>query len=135
MSPQAACVPPMLIDQFLPLARPFISSATGRCGDWREAEIVDGLRGGRMLLWFAIEHGRVLAAAVTQLIASPATGRVCRIVLCGGRDVRRWAHLKDAIEVYARDESCTRVRMSGRPGWARMFRDYRQPYVTLEKML
>jgi len=60
---------------------------------------------------------------------------MCNIVLCGGTHLRRWAHLKDAIEDYARAQGCTRVRMSGRSGWARVFRDYRQPYVTLEKML
>ena len=135
MTACAACVPPAWIDAFLPLALPIIRRAAARCGDWRAEQVVDALRGGHMLLWFAIEDGEFLAAAVTQLVGAPATGRVCQIVLCGGRDLRRWTHLKNAIEDYARSESCSRVRISGRRGWARLFRDYREPYVMLEKRM
>jgi hypothetical protein len=149
---EAACVPPWQIAKFLPFARQIIADATRRSGDWTQAEIIDGLTEGRMLLWLAIDdrttarapaeapedgHKRprvVLGAAVTQLHMTNA-GKLCNIVLCGGKDFRRWVGLKDAIETYARVEGCTKVRMSGRRGWARVFRDYRQPYVTLEKML
>src|SRR5258707_9966955 len=143
---EAACVPPWQIADFLPFARQIISDATRTCGDWTEAEIIDGLTEGRMLLWFAIddrsiarEDGRkrphvVLGAAVTQLHMTNS-GPLCNIVLCGGKDFRRWVGLKDAIETYARVEGCTRVRMEGRKVWARVFRDYHQPFITLEKVI
>jgi hypothetical protein len=135
MSCHAVCVPPARIEEFLPLALPFIARATAHCGDWSADEIVHGLREGRMLLWFALCDGHPAGAAVTELLATRTTGRMCNIVLCAGARLQRWAHLKDAIEAYARAQGCTRVRLSGRQGWARMFRDYRQPYVTLEKMV
>jgi len=131
----AVCIQPPRIDEFLPLARPFIERATARCGDWTADEIVQGLREGRMLLWFALCDGEAAGAAVTELVTTRSTGRMCNIILCGGTSLRRWAHLKDAIEAYARAQGCTRVRLSGRRGWARVFRDYQQPYVTLEKMM
>ena len=143
---EAACVPPGQIAQFLPFARHFIADATRMSGDWTQAEIIDGLHEGRMLLWLAIDDRTmaredgpkrpnvVLGAAVTQLHMTNA-GKLCNIVLCGGKDFRRWVSLKDAIEAYARVEGCSRVRMEGRKGWARVFRDYHQPFITLEKVI
>ena len=42
-------------------------------------------------------------------------------------------HLVSLIEDFARAEGCALMRASGRAGWARLLRDYRQPYVVLEK--
>ena len=143
---EAACVPPWQIAEFLPFARQIIADATRRSGDWTEAEIIDGLTEGRMLLWLAIDDrtmarddgprrpSTVLGAAVTQLHMTNA-GQLCNIVLGGGKDFRRWVGLRDAIETYARVEGCTRVRMEGRKGWARVLRDYHQPFITLEKVI
>ncbi len=132
---RAVCVPPVQVSEVLPLAQPMIRSAVSRCGDWTEAGIIAGLRKGDFLLWLAISGTDIDAAAVTELLQSEATGRYCNIILCGGRRLGNWAHLKSAIEQYAIDEQCARIRLSGRRGWARAFQDYRQPYITLEKVL
>jgi hypothetical protein len=132
---QAVRVPPARIGEFLPIALPLIERATARCGDWTADEVVRALCDERMLLWFVLDDGRIMGIAVTEVVAAPATGRVCSIVLCAGAQVKRWIHLKRAIEAYARAQGCTRMRLSGRRGWARLFPDYRQPYVTLEKAL
>src|SRR5262245_13791546 len=124
MNCQALSVPPARIEEFLPLARPYIERATVRCGDWTADEIVGALRDGHMLLWFALCDGEPVGVAVTQLVETRVTGRMCTIVLCAGARLCRWAHLKCAIESYAQAQGCTRVRLSGRHGWARVFRDY-----------
>jgi hypothetical protein len=88
-----------------------------------------------MLLWLVVAMDGVRAAVVTQLVDHPDTGRTCWVVACGGSDLNEWHHLLGRIEQFARDESCSRIRMSGRKGWARVFPDYRQPFITLEKAL
>ena len=131
----AICVPPTEVAVVLPLVQPMIRKAVERCGDWTEAAIIDGLGKGEFLLWLAVSGTEIYAAAVTELLHTKGIGRYCNVIMCGGKKLTEWSHLKSAIEQYAMNEKCTRVRMSGRKGWARVFKDYKQPYITLEKVL
>ena len=68
--------------------------------------------------------------ALRSVALEPVNG-----VLCAGRQLLRSRHLIGTIEQFARAEGCARVRMQGRRGWRRVFKDYSEPFITLEKNL
>jgi hypothetical protein len=129
---QLACVPPDRAAEFWPFADAWIRSAVERCGDWTLDQIRTGVLDGRYLLWIAVADGKARGAAVTRIVAPP---RICEVVACGGDCRGHIPRLLKVIEDFARRDGCDRVRISGRRGWARMLRDYRQPFITLEKVL
>ena len=87
-----------------------------------------------MLLWLAWNGSRIMGVAITQLLEDNDR-RLCVIVACGGKQISGWFHLLGNIEQYARKEKCVAVRVMGRYGWRKLLRDYREPYVVLEKRL
>ena len=96
-------------------------------GETKIQEIENELDNGTMLLWLGVDGIEIVSAGITQL-----TDDVCTLVAYGGR---REDHLMETIEQYARDEDCKKVRVIGREGWKRVLKDYRQPYIVLEKAI
>lgn len=131
------CVAPDRIAEIWPHVRPFIENAfhNGRGDD--DAETVHrDLLSGFSLLWIAWDEAQAtIAAAATTKLIDVARGKVCLVTACGGSGIQRWAHGLAAIEAYARAEGCRYVRFEGRKGFKRVFRDYRQPWIVLEKRL
>jgi hypothetical protein len=132
---EAVCVDPQKLDLIWKNTRDFIKRAyecqpTDDTFEDVERRIHDGIA----LLWVAWDGEQIRGAAVTELWAS-STGKVCAIVALGGRDWKDWRHCISAIEKFAKDEGCDRVRFSGRRAWLRLMPEYRQPWVTLEKKL
>jgi hypothetical protein len=128
------CVSPADVPRFWDFACPLIGEAVDACGDWTREDIRAGLANGSMLLWLAVDGSRPDAVLVTQVVET--SERVCWIIVCSGERLATHAAPTIArIEAYARAEGCGRVRMAGRKGWSRIFPDYRQPYITLEKVL
>lgn len=135
---QALCVSPDLIPEIWPHVRHFIEDAflNGR-GDDDPQIIHRDLLSGHSLLWIVwdSEQRQIIAAATTKVL-DVERGKVCVITACGGIEIGRWK--RDglaAIEAYARHEGCKFVRIEGRKGFARLFPDYRQPWIVLEKRL
>lgn len=89
---------------------------------------------GSALLWLAWNEPKIEGAAVTQL-STTEKSKVCTIVACGGEGFRRWVHLIEQLEDYARNEGCDCTRILGRPGWQRVLKDYAAKKVILEKAL
>ena len=133
---ECTVVPPERIEEFIPLAIPFLQRAVDRpeCDDWTLDEALTALREKSALLWFAIDGGQLRAAVMTRVIPSKF-GDVCVIVLCSGKKARTWVPLIAGIEKYARNEGCKRMRVSGRDGWARMLPDYKPTMTVLEKAI
>jgi hypothetical protein len=104
-----------------------------RGGMGRFDDVQRDVLAGNAYLWVASQDGKILAVAVTQ-IGGDAKGRVCTIVACGGAGWRRFGHLIDMLENYARAERCRAVEVCGRPGWARLL-NYRTTRVVLRKEL
>ena len=85
---------------------------------------------GGSLAWLAWDGENVLAIAITQ-----TTNDICTIVACGGHGLRLWYGLIEKLEDYARAEKCTRMRIIGRKGWARVLKNYWSPCIVLERQL
>ena len=128
------CVDPARVRELEPVAVPLIRCAVERCGDWSVEAIWSALCEQRMLLWLVVRELAIEGMLVTRLEQTPKD-LVCVIVLCAGQHLLRSRHLIGTVEQFARAEGCARLRMQGRRGWRRVFADYSEPFITLEKNL
>jgi hypothetical protein len=120
------------VPQVWPHARELIRSAIERTGLSRFADMEDAVLAGRHVLWIAWDGsaGAIAAAATTEI-----KDGVCVLVALGGRDRWRWLQHLERLEQYARDNSCSTLRIFGRKGWARVLDGYQVKYVILERAL
>jgi hypothetical protein len=133
-APALVCVDPARLHDVWPHVAPLIAQAMRRGQMGEVGDVERSLRSGMALLWLAWDGERILSAAVTEL-AAVAGDKVCTIVACGGRDFARFGHLIGGLEHYARQEGCTRMRICGRKGWARLLPDYAIRRVIIEKKI
>jgi hypothetical protein len=67
-------------------------------------------------IWAVMDGDDLLAAATARLTAEKG----CEIVLCAGRDHRRWVkELSEKIGVAAAEAGATHIAIFGRAGWAK----------------
>jgi hypothetical protein len=129
---EAVCVDPRQIHDIWPHVSPSLKAACCRTGLNAFSDIEADVLAGRSLLWVAWDGHAIEAVAATVLINSEI-GKVCVITVCGGHGMKRWLPLIGQIESYARNESCTRVRLYGRKGWLRVLDGYEHKYVIMDK--
>jgi len=128
------CVAPELLEKFWPYASPLIRLAVVRSPISDFYEVERGLFLGRHQLWIVWDGVEILAAGITSL--ERANGRMaCTLVALGGRNMKRWIHLYEGIEQFARNEGAQSLVIMGRKGWTRVLKDYRATNVILEKAL
>lgn len=127
------CVDPKDVRQVWPLVERLIAKAVDHCGSWSIGQVRGEVLSGDQLLWITWDGQHIRAAATTKLIKE-IKGLVCLAVACGGDD-ENWPQRFAPIEEYARDEGCISTRIQGRPGWGRIFKDYKTEWVSLEKKL
>lgn len=133
-SAELICVDPARVAEFWPHVRGMILGAIKKCGLSDSAEVEASILCGGSLLWIAWNGATIEAAASTR-IATIDGGKVCTLVACGGGDRRRWMPMLRKLEIYAKAEGCSRVRIFGRRGWARVLKTYRVSNVVLERLL
>lgn len=127
------CVDPKQVDLIWPEVSHWIRAAYDHHDtDETFEETEDAVLSGNALLWIAIQGPKISAAAVTKIWT--ANKKICSILACGGSG-KDWPQLLKPIENYAAAEDCSSVRISGRRGWARHFKDYHQPWIVIEKKL
>lgn len=129
------CVHPDEIERAWPHASAWVKSAfdTG-LGDSTFESTRGLLFGGHALLWLIVDRGGVVGAVVTQIVQEPAK-KLCTVLALGGTGMARWKHLMTKIEKYAAHERCAAVRIYGRSGWQRVYPEYTQPWIALERKL
>jgi hypothetical protein len=132
-NPVLVCVDPARVDAIWPHVRPLLSRAFRKRADDTLAAIEADVRAGDSLLW--IVWGDALLAALTTRIMRTPTRKVLRIECCAGRAIARWIALIAELEDYGRREGCDVCRIEGRKGWRAMLRNYREPWIVLEKVL
>ena len=133
-SAELICIDPARVAEFWPHVRGMILGAIERCGlsDPRDVEI--SILSGGSLLWIAWNGATIEAAASTQITAVNSD-KTCTLVACGGTDRRRWLPMLRKLEIYAKAEGCSRVRIIGRRGWSRILESYAVKHVILERPL
>ena len=133
-SVELICVDPARAAEFWPHVRVMILGAIKRCGLSDCADVEASILGGGSLLWIAW-NGTTIEAAASTKISMIDGGLVCTLVACGGGDRRRWMPMLRKLEIYAKANGCSRVRIFGRRGWARVLKTYRVSNVVLERLL
>lgn len=127
-------IPRPRVPEVWPAVAPMLEAAMRRGGEMSMADLYECVA-SRSAFWLWVAWGGELEAAMVTEIADTIDGRVCVIVALGGENMGRWIAMKSKIEDYARAENCTRMRLYGRKGWARVLTDYRPTRIVLEKEL
>lgn len=135
MTDTLVCVDPAQIDRIWPHVSHLIDAAfeTG-IGDDKPETLKADLDAGLALLWVVWDGKGLLAAATTKIVTLP-TKKLCVLTAAAGRELHRWRRFIADLEMYAKAEQCDGIRLTGRPGWKAYFRDYKQPWICLEKDL
>ena len=89
----------------------------------------------RAQLWGILSGEELMAVVVTRILTFGSFCRALRIQLCGGEQLHSWKHLLPELEGHARNLQCHLVEIQGRRGWGRVFPEYRERSILLEKEL
>jgi len=133
-SPQLVCVDPKRVENIWPHVASLLRRATARTGLSAFAEIERDILNGNALIWIAW-NGRTIEAVASTSLQQTDGGKVCVIMACSGAKMANWLPLIRTIELYAKDEGCTCVRIFGRKGWARVLNGYKQTHAIIDKHL
>lgn len=98
-------------------------------------DLAEQLKYGTRLLWLVLTGDSVVVAAMLTQLFEMRSGKVCKMMECGGSRMAEWKHFRGQIEQYAKAEGCDRVLVEGRRGWAAALDDYRITAVVLEKRI
>lgn len=112
-----------------------IERAYAKTDEFMPADMLDGLKLGKLLLWISAPDGTIIAVLVTALVPKPS-GLACKLMACGGTAMSVWLRGgHEQIEAYARAEACATIQAEGRPGWARALTGYGVKRIVLERIL
>lgn len=125
-------IPRDSVDQAWPGVAKMIDEAYKFADEIMPFDILDQLRSGHRQLWVVWNGESVVAAVMTRIIQLRSC-RAVQITAAGGTEVDAWKDLITLIENFARHEGCRKVTIEGRPGWERLFKDYRRKRVVIER--
>lgn len=98
-------------------------------------DILEQLANGTRLLWAVVStDGKIIATMLSQIFPM-RSGKMCKMMECGGSRINEWKHMRAEIEQYAKREGCDRVIVEGRAGWAGVLTDYCTVGIVLEKRI
>ena len=109
-----------------------------RCKDWIEgaleysggthnyADVVKGIKQKKLQLWPAED-----ACLVTEIISYPQLK--CLNIFLGGGNLKTLKDMHDSVEEFGKMVGCTRFTISGRRGWARVFKGFKPLHQTIVK--
>lgn len=130
-------LPPETVPTLWHLLRPRIMSVVERSsGRITEETVCSVLCLGQWQCWTAWDGDKLIAVVVTRLRPDPSGIKVLEAIGASGDDRGKWQRLAaDELEKFARIEECTIFEMWARPGWERVFPDFKKTHVLLEKRL
>lgn len=120
-------VPPCLTGHYRDELAPYFDSFC-RNGSLDPETLWDDVENKRRQLWTVPG----MAAALTMV--QDDNYQTCVITHCAGSDMKKWVHLFDEIEEWAKGIGCKRIEAVARPGWERIL-DMKKTHVILEKRL
>lgn len=112
------------IDEFWPLIRHLIEKPLIRTGvkDFSPEDIRDAVKDRRMQCWIAHKDGKILVAAITQILCYPQR-KVLGVPFVGAEKgfLDDWLIHMETLKDYGREKGCGAVRIWGRKGWLKVF--------------
>lgn len=100
---------------------PLLQKALARQTERSLDGIYRELHAERMQLWVVPWD----MAVVTQ-VQRFENAHLCMIVLCGGEHLEEHKHEFDSITAWCKAIGCDELRIVGRPGWERVFPQFKQ---------
>lgn len=120
------------VDQIWPGVAKMIEEAYKFADEIMPFDILDQLRSAHRQLWIVWNGEKVTAAVMTRIIQLRSC-RAVQVTAAGGTELEEWKDLLSLIEDFARYEGCRKVIIEGRPGWERLYKDYRRTRVVIER--
>lgn len=102
-------------------------------GDYTVTELVDELVDNTAQLWVMRKGGDPIAAAVSELVQTPA-GLIVHGRLCAGRGMAGWVDdLIACIRAHADQVGAFKITVDGRAGWERVLgaRGWKREAITM----
>jgi len=103
--------------------------------------LFDDARAERVQPWAIVDRDTdLVVGAMATRVCTYQSGMTACIVMAGatgGTNVT-WECMRsvlETVEAFAKDCGCDILRIMGRPGWARLFKDYKTTYICLDKTL
>ena len=120
--------------------KPYIDRAIEGSSDTTTEYILGRIVDGDYKLWIGSDDdGKISYVGVTRLEYFAAVEKLaCLVMYLAGDDLDNWAHLALAsLESWAMDNDCDELRITGRPGWERVFKGdgFRKTHTILAKPL
>src|SRR6185312_10758830 len=102
-------------------------------GETSAREVFECASTGLMQIWGVQDGKDVLGVCATE-VQKTARGRICLVRIASGRRVptQIQAQLLAEIGTWARGLNCISVRLIGRKGWLRRFKQFRVTQVVAE---
>lgn len=128
-------VPPQYAPECWPKIEGYIARAAEYTyGRFTVGNIYDLVVDGDYQLWVAFEGQTYTGAVVTSVMTYPQRKLLC-MQFCGGDGIDKWKDSMLALlRRFAKDIGCDGIESTGRPGWAKIFKNdgYKATWVTYE---
>ena len=121
---EVSLVPPELIPGLWPRIFPHLTKAAEYTfGRYEAEDILEFVMRGGAHMWVALDDEGVKGITVTRFWEYPRK-RCLDVVFLGGEDWDEWKDaMFDIIQRWASESGCDVIESSGRPGFARAFKD------------
>lgn len=97
---------------------------------------IEGIRecviNGKMQFWVATENNAIIALCLTQ-INQYHQSKYLQIIAGTGTNRHKWQGYVKVLEQWAKDMNCNGVESVARKGWLKVFGDYKQTHINIEK--
>ena len=127
-------LPPDTLDVLWPTIRPRVVSGVERSsGRLTEKSAFDLLRSGTWQLWTYWEENRCLAVVITRLNIESSGIKTLEAIMASGDNRDKWQRLAvETLKAFAKAEGCKLFELIARPGWERVFTEFKKTHVMLE---
>lgn len=130
-------LPKETIEPLWGIIRPRVMSAVERSsGRLTERNAFDLLSSGEWQCWTFWEDSKCLAVVITKLSLESSGMKTLEAFIASGDDREKWQRVAvDHLKDFAKSEGCGLFEMLTRPGWERVFPEFKKTHVMLEYRL
>lgn len=101
-------------------------------GRYDETDVYRFVESKDWQLWIALDGNDIAAICCTEIINYPRK-KYLRICIGTGKNRKQWQDLRYDLESFARANQCDGMESIARKGWLKIFTDYTQSHVFIEK--
>lgn len=121
---EVSLIPAAFVGDLMPRLFPHLSKAAEYTfGRYEPEDIIDAVLDWEAHLWVAFDAENISGITVTRFWKYPRK-KCLDVLFLGGEDWDNWRDdMFDTLQRWASDNGCDAIESSGRPGFARVFKD------------